>query len=189
MAAPENSPLLVMRARGEDVHRSVDVRPAGRIVVTGGVVARGRVITGVGRAVSPVDGDEVTVQLGLRSGAVAYAGAKDIMAGRLTYVGGVAHLVWSISGAQAKAHGEQFVGCEFARRAALQIYKVFGGRSAGEALALGTDALLAAMGGAPPRNVQCVAAVADAVRRALIDARARALAEEIVELRHASVRR
>lgn len=137
---------------------------------------------------NPVDGDEITVQLGLRAGAVAYAGAKDIMAGRVTYVGGVTQSVWFSSGAQARAHGEQFAGCEVARRAALEIYRVFGGRTADEALALGTDALLAAMGGAPAANVRCVAAVADAVRRALIDARTRALAEEIIELRHASVR-
>lgn len=151
-------------------------------------MAKERVITGVGRAVNLIDGDEITVQLGLRAGAVAYGGAKDIIAGELLQVGGVPHNVWFSSGAQARAHGERFAGCEAARRAALQIYKVFGGRSADEALALCTDALLTAMGGAPFGNVRCVAAVADAVRRALIDARARALAEEIVELRHASVR-
>lgn len=71
-------------------------------------MARGRVLTGVGRGVSAVDGDKITVELGVRAGAIAYAGAMDIMTGRVTYVGGVTHTVWFTSGAQAKAHGEHF---------------------------------------------------------------------------------
>lgn len=56
-------------------------------------MARARVITGVGRGENPVDGEVITVQLGLRAGAVAYAGAEGIMTGRTTLDG-----LWRLRG-------------------------------------------------------------------------------------------
>lgn len=143
-----------------------------------------RVITGIGSSLNPIDGDRITVQIGLREGKVAYAGANDIIVAQVTHtVGSKPKQVEFKTGAAAKAAGEEFAGCEAARRAALQIYAVFGGRSADDALSVGVDALFRAMGGASTDRRACVVTVLDAVRRALVDARARILAEEIIESR------
>ncbi len=138
---------------------------------------------GVGRAVNPLDGDEIVIELGVRDRKVAYIGAKGIIVGGTTWVGSVRQEVWFKTGVQARAHGgETFSGCETARQAALVLFKVFIGRMSEEALATLPSEVIAKMD-APPENERCVATVLEAVRSALIDAQVTNLAEAIVEAR------
>lgn len=145
---------------------------------------RGRSIKGVGRAVDPLDGDEIVIELSVRDGKILTISADGIRTGLIRSVGGVAGSVWFTTGAEARAFGgETFAGCETARRAALVLYRVFIGRDVDEALAIKTSDVIAKMPGKHAENERCVMTVIEAVRSALIDAQVRALAEAVVEVR------
>jgi hypothetical protein len=153
-------------------------------------MAARRVITGTGRATNPVDGDEITLQLGYVEGSIVTAAVPGLIAGGFTWtIEGGRQVNDFKSGAEAKAHGDTFGGCDTARHAARSVYAIFGHRSLDDALAVELDDLVSAMGGVDARGRWCAATVLQAVRRAIIDVRTRLLAEEIVEARHARIGR
>jgi hypothetical protein len=124
------------------------------------------------------------VRIGIRGGVIVTAGAPGLVVAHLVHTLRASKYVEVRTAEEAKAHGDTFGGCDTARKAARHIYKVFGRLSLDDALSVSLDDLIAAIGDVEPRGRWCVATVLQAVRRAIIDVRARILAEEIVESRH-----
>jgi hypothetical protein len=147
---------------------------------------------GVGRDANPIDGDHITFWAYIRDGKVA-AGADEIITTVVREVrtpGGLSDptTIDVTTGAQAKAYGETFRGCEVARRAAIAVNKMVEGRTAEEVFALDVGKLIAAIGGVPAENERCVLTVIGALRAALIDAQVKALVDATYESRKLRVK-
>lgn len=147
-------------------------------------MTKSRVLAGRGQATNAADNDRVEVSVGVREGRVVSISADNIRAGMMTIVAGKSHEVWFKNGAEARALGfEAFAGCEVARNAALILYTVFLGRTMDECLAIAEPEVRARMDGDLRDDQGCVAAVLQAVRRALIDVQVTVLAEAVVNAR------
>src|SRR6202158_2324217 len=142
---------------------------------------RSHLVSGSGRASNPRDGDQIVIRVGVRDGRVASVDAG-VRTGVTTWLMGDVPQHTSFQRAtHARAQGgEPFAGCETARRAALVLYKVFIGREADEALAIGVGDVIAFMD-APPEDQRCITTILEAFRHSLIDVQVGALAEAIIE--------